>query len=594
MKIKILLIEYFSEINLDFSIGVVSLATILKESHYDCEIINIDYFLKKEKPTNNNNIASYIANILLSQKPKIIGFSCMCNNYHIFIKAAMIIKEINPEIKIFFGGPQASLTAYNTMQNFECIDAICVGESEDTIVDTIKFLIGQIKNAPKNLHYRTENGDILNTDIQLAYNNDLDALPLLNYTLIPFFDEIKDVNIEVGRGCPFSCVFCSTKTFWAQRTRYKSIERILLEIENLVENYNKTSFIFVHDLFTAKRSFIENFCKELILRNFNITWRCSSRIDTIDSELIKLMAEAGCKSIFFGVESGSAKIQKQINKNLQLYKIDNLFLELNKHQLYDSAFSFIYGFPQETEEDLKETLNIIQKIIINHNFRVILNKCIVLPGTQLLIDYYDQIKPQNSFSNIFGQAVDDQSYYSIVANNKDIFPYFFSFDTNYHNKYANLESFFTVYIMIKTFYRGVFKLLNEIYNQNLLQMFLLCNSIMKNDIIEISNSSQLFNYMSFSNNSMNVIMDLKSFLIKFSEILKSKEIRVFMQELINFEFRIRTMEDNKINQAIFKNDVVTYLNTSAIFEKCSKITNQLIINKANGKIQIRREILKGD
>ena len=159
------------------------------------------------------------------------------------------------------------------------------------------------------------------------------------------------LNIETGRGCPYNCTFCSTKTFWNRKVRLKSIDRLINEIKYYDNNYSINNFGFIHDLFTARKQHIMEFCKKLVDLRLNINWTCDTRADTLDEEIVKLMAKAGCNRITLGVETGSDRMQQIINKNLTISKIKETIKLLDKYNI-KMKICVMYGFPEEEERDL--------------------------------------------------------------------------------------------------------------------------------------------------------------------------------------------------------------------------------------------------
>ena len=144
---------------------------------------------------------------------------------------------------------------------------------------------------------------------------DLQQLHKFNYDLVPYMHELDQIDIEGGRGCPFSCVFCSTKTFWKSNFRLKENMILIREIGELKNKYDIRRFNIVHDLFTANKSKIIEFCDLVIENQLDIVWGCSARIDTIDEDIAMRLKWSGCDQIYFGIETGSMRMQKLINKN---------------------------------------------------------------------------------------------------------------------------------------------------------------------------------------------------------------------------------------------------------------------------------------
>lgn len=451
--------------------GTLGLATILKHAGYDVEIVDFKVLntLNKIRLSQQGEEINTFVDYLISLTPDIIGFSCMSNCYHLYIRAAKLIKERKQNIKILFGGPQATETAKETLEAFPWIDVIALGESELTIVKIIEALASGNNYANVwGIAYKSGEKVIMNQTVELIEN--LDELPFVDYSLVPVLDRLNHVDIEVGRGCPFSCIYCSTKTFWKRKFRLKSVDRLIKEIQYLNTKYGIDSFGFVHDLFTLNRRYILEFCDRVISENLKIKWGCSARIDTIDETMIVKMKQAGCSTIYFGIETGSKKMQKVIKKNIDL---DSFIEKLDIIVYYNlrATFSFIYGFPGESQEDLYDTLRIIQDIKKNKNVAVQLHKCSILAGTEL----YEQCKDSLDFcldtTCVAGYL--DPGSYDIVQNKSEIFPHFYRYNNNGNlEKYCDLDKFITYFHkFIVMSLPNLYRILIEYYKHDLLLMY---------------------------------------------------------------------------------------------------------------------------
>ena len=121
---------------------------------------------------------------------------------------------------------------------------------------------------------------------------DLDTLPFPAFDLQPGMDALASFSLEMGRGCPFSCTFCSTNDFFRRRFRLKSPEKILAQMRRAKREYNATRFDLVHDMFTVDRKRVAAFCQTMLDSGENFLWGCSARTDCVDDELIDLMYRA--------------------------------------------------------------------------------------------------------------------------------------------------------------------------------------------------------------------------------------------------------------------------------------------------------------
>lgn len=107
------------------------------------------------------------------------------------------------------------------------------------------------------------------------------------------------VNVYVGSGCPFACNFCTTSLMWERRYRTKSINRVITELKTLVNEYNKKNFVLIHDNLTANPAYAINLIEEIKKSDLNIEYEISSRIDTIDEDIIRLFRNQVEKQFFW-------------------------------------------------------------------------------------------------------------------------------------------------------------------------------------------------------------------------------------------------------------------------------------------------------
>jgi hypothetical protein len=209
---------------------------------------------------------------------------------------------------------------------------------------------------------RSSTGELLDGGPALLVKS-LDELPMPEYGLYPA-DSDEEIFIEVGRGCPFHCSFCSTAPYWNRVHRVKTPERIVAEIRCVRELYATKRFHFTHDLFTADRSWVLQVCQELIDSQLDIKWTCSSRTDTVDDMVLALMSKAGCDSIYFGLESGSERIQREIHKYIPLERSLQIIESCQSHNIHPNV-GLIIGFQSEDEQSLRDTFQAFE-ITLRH------------------------------------------------------------------------------------------------------------------------------------------------------------------------------------------------------------------------------------
>jgi len=439
-------------------IGQLSLASLINERISDARarVIDLNYaFGSKQLPRsdNLNNMITDSAHFLFKEiQPQLISLYTMCNTHHYAILLANEIKRIHPECTVCLAGPQASIVAKETLENYPLIDFIAIGEGELTIEGIIRGARTSDFRQCTGIAFRECGKVIVIPNEELIQN--LDELPLLDYSLLNFKPH-DIISIEVGRGCPFSCTFCTTNDFWKRKYRIKSPQRIFTELTFLYYEYGIKKFGFEHDLFLVNKQAVIELCKLITEADLKIKWGCSSRLDCIDEEILSIMAEAGCYSIFFGVETGSVTMQKAIHKNLNLSLIGPLILQLKKYNIAPT-FSFIYGFPGEELSDIEDTLRLMYFLYEQYrvNFfagdaTVQLHKLMFLPGTPITNDSIDDLIPL-SFLRTDVQSSEthwDDLCIVKMLENKKIFPQFYGLSNVEQTELAVLDVFFAAHLV---------------------------------------------------------------------------------------------------------------------------------------------------
>jgi radical SAM superfamily enzyme YgiQ (UPF0313 family) len=187
------------------------------------------------------------------------------------------------------------------MRAFPFIDIVVRGEAEQTLPELVDTLAGHGSCAGiPGLTFR-QNGEqdgriVRNPDGSVIL--DLDSLPFPAFHLFPDVRFCRHFPLELGRGCPFACTFCSTNDFFRRRFRLKSPAHMIAEMRRVKQTYGINSFELVHDMFTVDRKRVVEFCEALLQSEEKFHWGCSARTDCVDEELISLMAQAGCRGIF--------------------------------------------------------------------------------------------------------------------------------------------------------------------------------------------------------------------------------------------------------------------------------------------------------
>ena len=175
-----------------------------------------------------------------------------------------------------------------------------------------------------------------------------------------------------------------------------------------------------------------------MLKNSNVdfAWACSSRVDTLDEEMVKAMAEVGLKSVYLGVESGSARMQKLMNKHLKIEDVIRVATLLKDYQIKFKA-SFIYALPEETEEDLEQTLQVAYKLWRLGAVDLQFHLCVIFPGTEYYRRYADSITLTSTQSDVVGDLGVSENQ-KFIKDHPKLFSYCYEYKNELSSKYPDL------------------------------------------------------------------------------------------------------------------------------------------------------------
>lgn len=337
-------------------LGLMSLAGYLleKSSHQveilDCQVERLNYQELEE--------------ILKQKNFDAVGITAMTFTIIDVITTARIIKKVKPLAKIILGGPHVNVYPNETMK-IAAFDFLILGEGEETI----KLLLDNLNNQARLVNIKGlvfRQGDkIINTGCNKFLEN-LDDLPFPARTLVPYkkYFSILAKNKVVttmftSRGCPYNCLFCD-RPHLGKVFRARSANNVVKEFKKCQELGIGEIFIY-DDTFTIDRQRVVDICKKLIDLKLKIDWDIRARVNTVDEELIKLMKQAGCQRIHYGVEAGTDKILKVLRKGITREMVEKAFKWTKKAKIQTVAY-FMIGSPQENEEDIMESIKFAKKI----------------------------------------------------------------------------------------------------------------------------------------------------------------------------------------------------------------------------------------
>ncbi|MCL2840762.1 MAG: B12-binding domain-containing radical SAM protein [Defluviitaleaceae bacterium] len=442
------------------ALGLLTLRDILKP-YFDVEIVDFDVLCLKEQFTYEDiledNIQKFTHHII-SKSPKIVGFYTICHSFDVAVRVAHMLKKNDSNIKIVFGGPHATHTYDSCLNAFDFIDAIALGESELIVLDLMRALMGisSIEDV-FGIAYKKKGYVVKNKPVKRISGVELEKYAILDYS--PYIgshtEEHGIIQIEGGRGCPFSCTFCSTSLFWEHHFRLKTIDGVFKEFARLYNEYNINRFDITHDLFTFNREYFIDFCNKMIDCKLPYSWMCSSRIDILDKEMIQLLKKSKCKSIYFGIETASPRMQKLINKNLNLTdSLETITECLNAG--VDVTVSFIYGFPDETIDDFMHTVDFIETLLkMQMKSLTIQLHCLEIYANTAEYEkvkdimYYEK---NGTHSSIHDRTIDAATS-ALIESHPDLFSHYYTFKNEVRDKYFFMETLIQLLVISTRYYK---------------------------------------------------------------------------------------------------------------------------------------------
>jgi radical SAM superfamily enzyme YgiQ (UPF0313 family) len=348
-------------------IGLYYVAATLRERGHDVELYN--WHDRRDRRRE-------ITALLREKRPRVIGFSILQANRWGGIDIAGWAKQIDPSVRVVFGGIGATFLWHHFLKHFPQIDYVVIGEGEIPFLALIESLTADDEDAAIDI-------------AGLAFRRQSDIVGNPPPPPIATLDRLPDParsfafqHVALSRGCPGNCTFCGSPHFWQRRVRFHSSGYFLDQLARL-NRQGVTYFYFSDDTFTAGRKRALDVCRGIIARGLDINWQAIARVGDVDEELLYWMRRAGCVLISYGVESGSAEIRRRLGKPLNREQIERAFGLTVKYGILARAY-FIYGCPGESWETIAETVALMETVKPLSAIFYILD---IFPGTALYEDF---------------------------------------------------------------------------------------------------------------------------------------------------------------------------------------------------------------
>ncbi|PWR72853.1 B12-binding domain-containing radical SAM protein [Methanospirillum lacunae] len=409
--------QWNDEYRLSFPLGIATIVSIVKHAGYDISVIDFDAN-RTDNPSESLNCIP---------RPEIILLTGMITTYKRVRYYCDLLKKKWPESYIIVGGGLATTAPDEILKRINA-DIYVIGEGDEIILPLIDSLLKKGNLAQvKGIKYNNNGTIFLTPPLNPP---DISKTPSPAYDLFPMDKYIK-YYIESGlsfemycsKGCPYRCNYCYHIS--GHNVRYRNVDDVIADIRMIKTKYGLEKVSFEDDNFTTNKKWIEEFC--LKVKPLHIKFRFQASIQHLTEELLEMLKDAGLSGISMGIESGSPQILKELNKNIQLEKVERILKWLKDYGIQYNA-TFIVGSISENPETIELTKQFLIRNGFKSNYQVFFMT--LYPRTTFYeyavkksiiddeIDYIENLKLQNEISVNLTQYSDEilRKWYRYLKN----------------------------------------------------------------------------------------------------------------------------------------------------------------------------------
>ncbi|MBU0758259.1 MAG: B12-binding domain-containing radical SAM protein [Nanoarchaeota archaeon] len=350
-------------------LGLMTISSFLSSKGHDNHIL--DY-----KGIDGKAAYKRIQKAINASQPSFIGITSLISEVGIVKKICEYTRKVSPKTTIILGGPHPSICPEHFVDTKVPFDYTVVGEGEITFYELVDAIQNKkdIKKVDGVAYLYNKNKLVYTKPRELI--KDLDILPFPAYDKIdmkyytrpnvwairPIY--LSSFNMFTSRGCPFNCNFCVAHTIFGRKVRFMSPEKVADHIEYVLKKFRIDGLYFADESFTVNKERIYKIFNILKKRKILFVWGCETRVNLLDEKLLRYMKNNGCLQIDFGIESGSDRMLKIMNKGTtvdQIRKIGNICKRIRLRHLAN----MMINIPGETIDDINLSVRLAKDMRYN-------------------------------------------------------------------------------------------------------------------------------------------------------------------------------------------------------------------------------------
>ena len=367
------------------SLGLAYLAAVAKENNHDVTIVDCTLEFEEKK----------LLKLAAEFNPQVVGITATTPTFKNAVSIGALLRRELPQAIYICGGAHPTVCPEEVLDS-EIFDFVVLGEGEETFLELISYLTEKQEGNPDDICGIAfkRNGESIITSLRPSVN-DLNSIPFPDRNLLPpltayhptpaSYRRLPVAVIMTSRGCPSQCVFCDQSVF-GRKLRKRSPENVMTEVEDVIINHGAKEIRFFDDTFTFDPTHVQGICRGMKKLHPSVPWTCLTRVTAINLDMLKMMHDAGCWQILYGLESGDDRILQNLGKGNTVQQNREAVSWAKKVGLSIRA-DFLVGSPWETKDSFRKTVEFAKSLPLDFAH---FNKFVPYPGTTIHNDLVSQ------------------------------------------------------------------------------------------------------------------------------------------------------------------------------------------------------------